>query len=242
MRGPAQPPHHDRHRPRRADPLGNGARRGDARHAQRRHRPEAANEQRIEHDVDRIERQRDPQRRAHVLLAAQHAEGNQQPQHRRRAQQPHVHVLDGVAQHVALSAQRAGDRFVEQIAHGHDRQPEEARQRQRHAHDARGAPLLTRTQRLRHIRLRADAQEVEGPEDAGERGRAHAQRSQRRRAELRHKGGVDQTGQRFCYQREQHRRREKKHCAVRVTGERVTGTITQCSHLRAIRVWVGCFS
>ena len=62
----------------------------------------------------------------------------------------------------------------------------------------------------------ADVEKVENPEEAGEGGRAHAERCQGDRAERCDEGGINEGGQRFGRHREQHRQRECNEGAVGV--------------------------
>ena len=208
-------------RPYRADPLGKDAGRSRAGDAETGNRPPAHNEDSIQRNVDHVDGQRDPERRLHVLQPTQHAERSQKRDHGRRAKETHLHVLGRTVLYFTACAQPPADGIGAGPADQHEEQTKGGAEQKGKAGHARGSALPLRAQRLRHLRLGTDAQEVEDPEDARQRGRAHAQRRQRLGPQACHKRGIDQAGQRFGDQGDQNGQGEGENRAIGRTQEGV---------------------
>jgi len=176
------------------------------RNSERGDRAEAEDQHGVERDVQRILRERDRERRAHVLQAAQRAESRHADQDRRAAEQPDLQVDRGRGSDLDVVAHEVHRDFEAEKTD--QREPAADRSAQKHRESGRIAAARPRAGSVRvgDFGLGADPEEVERPEDARERRGADSETRERYGSEPRDERGVCEPRERLCDQRNQHRK------------------------------------
>ena len=142
---------------RHADRVGDQRTRGDAAHAELRHRPEPEAERAAEHDLADRGIEDDQRRQLHVAGAAQdRGQRIHQPRHHRAAEED-LDIADRVRQHVAAAAEHFQQRRPEHQHDQRERQPEADADQQRMRRQRRGAFDVAGAERARDRRCHAAA-------------------------------------------------------------------------------------
>ena len=186
-----------RHRcPRSPRPLADRASHRSTHQPHRRHASDPEYQHGIQYEVDDVHADGDPEWRAHVMSTAQRPEGCQAHEHRGEPDQPVLQVVHGKRSHGSAGTHRLGGLTGEQRTGDRNNHAGNGGNGHRYQAHAGGAsvdnPLASQS---RHVRLRGDAEEAEGPRHRRQQHGARTQRSQRLHAQSGDERCVNQTGQ-----------------------------------------------
>ena len=209
------------HDPRHPDELTDRGGPGRARDTQRRNGTEPENQHRIQHDVDKTHRPGDPDRRAHVLHAAQHAEPRGHQQARGHAQQANVEIGARVGAHPGFGAHPADQPLDVEPCQQRNGQAQPDRQHERDTADLaefRGQRAVRcggSPQGAGGLGLRADAQEIEDPQQTGQQRGRRPETGRGDDAQPFDEDRIDQAGERLDHQRHEYRQAQAEEGRVR---------------------------
>jgi len=198
-------------------------------------RSETEDEGGVEADVGGVGADGDPQGRAHVLHAAQGAEGGEEEQGARETDEADAQVEGRGVEDGAAAAHAANGEVDQRQQHGGGGDAGGGCQQQGEGGDAHGAVPVAGAGAPRHFGLGAHGEEVEDPHQAGEQRRADAEGGHRGGAEARHEGGVGQARQGLGDHRGEDRQGQRYQGAVRALDERVVGCDGQGRHGALVR-------